>query len=154
MCFVVLPCVRYVGGLVWQWYGMEEEVVVVMVVVWYFVYFANRGKSKPDGDRASTRLTIIGWRGKIHPRSFPFFHRFWSRCWLMSQCGLQHTSSLSEVAHKEDIWGRVGRRGEVGSLPLGRLDHGLHVGFQRKYVFHWKRFPVCQNVGEGWGDVH
>ena len=37
--------------------------------------------------------------------------------------------SLSEVSHKEDIWGGVGEKGG-GSVPLGRLDHGLRVGLK------------------------
>ena len=42
--------------------------------------------------------------------------------------------SLSEVSHKEDIWGGVGEKGG-GSVPLGRLDHGLCVGLQGKFPY-------------------
>ena len=63
--------------------------------------------------------------------------------------------SLSEVAHKEDIWGGEGGEGGAGSVPLPRLDHRLHVGFPRKYAVHWKLlrdFLLFARGGRG-GDV-
>ena len=49
-----------------------------------------------------------------------------------------------------------GEGGWAGSVPLGRLDHGLHVELQGKYAYFdnfLKDFPFARTVGWVGGKV-